>query len=56
LEAGEATTFAGETPSKSTGKSRKEAFSTQMSVLQNGQFAPNSGFRPAWSTGLVSWQ
>jgi hypothetical protein len=33
LEAREAEAFAGETPSKSDRKSRKEAFFTQMSVL-----------------------
>jgi len=44
LEAGEAEAFAGETPSKSPRKARKEAFSAQMSVLQNRQFASDSGF------------
>jgi hypothetical protein len=37
-------------------KAEKEAFFTQMFVLQNGQFASDSGFRPAWSTSLVSWR
>lgn len=44
LEAGEAQAFTGETSSKSDRKSRKEARFAQMPVLQNGQFASNSGF------------
>jgi hypothetical protein len=37
-------------------KREKKPFSPKMSLLQNGQFAPNSGFRPTWSAGLVSWR
>ena len=44
LEARKAEAFAGETPTKSTGKSRKETFLAQMSLLQNRQFASNGGF------------
>jgi hypothetical protein len=44
LEASKAEAFAGEPPSKSSGKSRKEALFTQMSLLQNRQFASNCGF------------
>ena len=44
LEASKAQTFTGETPSKSTGKARKEALFAQVSVLQNGQFASDSSF------------
>jgi hypothetical protein len=36
--------FASKTPSKGLGKSSKETLFAQMSVLQNGQFAPNSSF------------
>ena len=44
LEAGEVKAFARETRSKSTRKARKETFFAQMSLLQNGQFASDSGF------------
>jgi hypothetical protein len=44
LEASKAKTFAGETPSKSFRKTRKEAFFAQMFVLQHGQFASDSSF------------
>jgi hypothetical protein len=41
LEASKAEAFAGKTKSKSTGKSRKEAFFAQMPLLQNREFIPS---------------
>jgi hypothetical protein len=44
LETSKAQTLAREIESKSARKSREETFFTQMSLLQNGKFTPNSGF------------
>jgi hypothetical protein len=44
LETGEVKGFIRKTASKNASKSREETFFTQMSVLQNGKFTPNSRF------------
>jgi hypothetical protein len=44
LEIGETKDFTRKTAGKSTRKSREETFFTQMSLLQNWQFTPDSGF------------